>query len=124
MGPDKRDQRGERGKELTASDVFWCELVLNGIGGRTIEEAKRNMSYSEAQVWMAYREQTGVLNVGQRVEVSSAAVAQQVNWSIPREKGSTYPPLEAFLPNRGAQAEQEQSPEQASEDLQRAMREW
>lgn len=96
-------------------------MVINGIGGNTIAQAKRNLSYDEVMLWAAYREQTGSLNVGQRVELSSALVAQQVNWAVPRKAGSNLPGLEQFLPKRGADAESQLDQDEA---LQQAMREW
>lgn len=41
---------------------------MNGIGGNTIEEAKRNISYLEAQTWLAYIQKYGTLNIARRIE--------------------------------------------------------
>lgn len=43
-------------------------MVLNQIGGNSIELAQRNLSYREASVWMKYMREKGSLNVGVRVE--------------------------------------------------------
>jgi len=40
--------------------------VLNGIGGRSIAEAMRTLSYAEVLSWMAYRKKRGSLNLGLR----------------------------------------------------------
>lgn len=48
---------------------------MNGIGGRTIAEAKENIGYSEFLVWMKYRQKRGSLNIGMRVERGSALLA-------------------------------------------------
>jgi hypothetical protein len=48
---------------------------MNGIGGRTIAEAKRNLSYPEFMTWMKYRLKRGSLNLGMRVERGSALLA-------------------------------------------------
>jgi hypothetical protein len=48
--------------------------VLNGVGGRTIAEAKERMSYAEALGWYAYRKKTGPFNAASRVEWSLAQV--------------------------------------------------
>ncbi|MCS5948775.1 hypothetical protein LNP05_23665 [Klebsiella pneumoniae subsp. pneumoniae] len=54
--------------ELTGEDEFWCELVMNGIGGRTIAEAQERMSRREFLVWLKYREKYGPLNIMMRTE--------------------------------------------------------
>lgn len=41
---------------------------MNGIGGCTIEEAKKNLSISEIAIWSEYRKRRGSLNIGRRVE--------------------------------------------------------
>lgn len=64
-----RHRRGtERGKEeaLAPTDELWCELVMNGIGGRTIAEAQQNMTYPEFMVWMKFRAKRGSLHQGMR----------------------------------------------------------
>lgn len=53
--------------------------MLNGIGGRTIEEAKERMSYVEAQQWSAYMARRGSLNVGTRLEWGFALIAAAIN---------------------------------------------
>lgn len=39
-----------------------------GVGGRTIAEAKQNMSYDEFVAWCKYRSLQGGLNIGLRVD--------------------------------------------------------
>ncbi len=46
--------------------------MLNGIGGRTIAEAKECMSQSEAVAWSRYIRRYGSLNTGTRIEQSIA----------------------------------------------------
>tara|TARA_Y100000815_G_scaffold274502_1_gene308823 strand:- start:12736 stop:13008 length:273 start_codon:yes stop_codon:yes gene_type:complete len=53
----------------------FCELVMNGIGGRTIAEAQANLSHSEFLTWMKYRQKRGSLNLGMRIERGSALLA-------------------------------------------------
>jgi hypothetical protein len=60
----------------------WHELVLHGIGGRTIREAKERMTYAEALDWMEYIRRRGSLNVGLRVEASAAVLATQINRAL------------------------------------------
>lgn len=54
---------------------MWHELVLSGVGGRTIEEAQRRMTYGEFLQWMAYRRKRGSFNLGMRVERGTALIA-------------------------------------------------
>jgi hypothetical protein len=49
--------------------------VLNGVGGRTIAEAKRCISYAELLDWARYRSMRGTLNVGLHVERGAALQA-------------------------------------------------
>jgi len=53
----------------------WHELVLCGIGGRTIVEAQERLSYSEFLRWAKYRAKRGSLNIGMRVERGSAQLS-------------------------------------------------
>lgn len=48
--------------------MFWCELVAQGIGGATIEEAQARLSYAESRTWLRYLQAHGPLNVGFRLE--------------------------------------------------------
>ncbi|WP_460150075.1 phage tail assembly protein T [Pseudomonas sp. S3_A03] len=85
------------------------ELVLNGVGGCTIAEAKANLSYAEVLAWSAYRDKYGTLNVGRRMELSTAIIALQVN----RGAGGKAE-LVDFMPHADAQALA----------LEKAMAEW
>ena len=51
--------------------------MLNGIGGRTIDEAKKRMSYRETLAWGGYIDRYGSLNLARRMEASSALIALQ-----------------------------------------------
>ncbi|WP_122559706.1 phage tail assembly protein T [Pseudomonas viridiflava] len=85
------------------------ELVLNGIGGSTIAEAKANITYSEVLAWSGYRDKHGSLNPMRRFEFSSALIALQVN----RANGGEAD-LYDFMPNV----------ERPAITLEQAMREW
>lgn len=50
--------------------------MLAGVGGKTIEEAKANLSYQEAQQWFAYAKRRGGLL---HVERLLATIATQIN---------------------------------------------
>ncbi|MFW1755999.1 MULTISPECIES: hypothetical protein [Acinetobacter] len=54
--------------DLNQGEEFWCELVINGIGGRTIAEAKANISNPELMLWRSYRKKYGSLFFGRRIE--------------------------------------------------------
>lgn len=53
--------------------------MLNGVGGRTIAEAKSRMSYAEAIDWAAYIKQRGALNQGMRIEAGFALLAMMLS---------------------------------------------
>ena len=55
-------------KKVGSAEELLCELVLNGIGGCTIAEAKRNLSAEEVQIWAEYRRRRGTLHLGLRLE--------------------------------------------------------
>jgi hypothetical protein len=48
---------------------------MHGIGGRTIAEAKRQLTYGEFCTWMKYRQKRGSLDVGMRIERGTAMLA-------------------------------------------------
>ena len=56
-------------------DELWHELVLNGVGGKTIEEAQARMTMLEVKKWAAYRAKRGSFNIGRRVERGAALLA-------------------------------------------------
>lgn len=70
--------------------------MLNGIGGRTVAEAKASLSYNEALSWMAYVEQNGTLNLGLKLERGFALLATILN-NLHGGKAA----FEDFLPQRG-----------------------
>lgn len=70
--------------------------MLNGIGGRTIAEAKQRMSYDEAADWALYIRETGGLNRGERMEQGFALVAML----LARMMGNKQSKLEDFIPQR------------------------
>lgn len=92
--------------------------MLAGVGGRTIDEAKRNISWPEFQAWLAYREAHGILNQAARLERGFALVAHTVASTIPRRKGSKAPKFEDFMPQRAKVQEQAMSLQEAMELMQ------
>jgi hypothetical protein len=77
--------------------------VLNGVGGRTIAEAKLRMTYVEAQQWFQYIRQNGPLNVarnlGRKLELGFALLSMVVSNS---QGGKTK--IEDFMPSKWAEA--------------------
>jgi hypothetical protein len=69
--------------------------VLNGIGGRTIAEAKERLTHEEYVSWCAYVMKRGPLNLGLRLEMGFAMLAHVTNGSMGGKSK-----LEDFLPNR------------------------
>lgn len=81
---------------------MWHELVLAGVGGRTIEEAKERLSYPEALAWFAYRRKHGPLSIIRRLEWGLAQVAfvvASVNGG--KRTGGGKLKFEDFLPKWG-----------------------
>ncbi|MBV4531009.1 hypothetical protein HU719_006265 [Pseudomonas sp. SWRI107] len=83
--------------------------MLNGIGGKSIAEAKAALSYAEVLAWVAYRDKHGSLNLAYRGELAAAIVAQQVN----RGAGGKAD-VQDFMPHRV----------QPGTALEQAMAEW
>lgn len=59
--------------------MVWHELVLNGIGGRTIEEAKFRLSYAEFRSWVAYRKKFGSLSFARHYEWGNALLTMKIH---------------------------------------------
>ena len=70
------------------------ELVLNGVGGRTVEEAKECMSYAEALMWQEFLEKRGTVHIGMRLEACTALIATMMN----RRWGGKAT-METFMPH-------------------------
>lgn len=75
--------------------------MLNGIGGRTVAEAKASLTYTEALSWMAYIEKNGTLNLGLKIERGFALLATILN-NVHGGKAT----FDDFLPARGAVVEE------------------
>lgn len=69
--------------------------MLNGIGGRTVEEAKERVSDHEFANWCAYIRKRGTLNLGTRVEMGFALLAM-----VTRNSAGGKSKIEDFLPKR------------------------
>jgi hypothetical protein len=69
-------------------------MVLNGVGGWSVAEAKERISHEEALKWSAYREKRGTLNLGLRLEAGFALIA----WTINRALGGKAE-MQDFMPH-------------------------
>ena len=85
------------------------ELVLNGVGGRTVDEAKECMSYSEALLWQEYLEKRGTVHIGMRLEACTALLAMMINRALGGKAT-----IETFMPHL---EEKEPSVEDAMKEL-------
>lgn len=53
--------------------------MLAGVGGKTIAEAKANLSYDEALKWFDYMRRKGKLDLATRLEVGFALLATVIS---------------------------------------------
>ena len=90
---------------------MWHELVLNGIGGRTIAEAQERISYPEFLQWVIYRRKRGSLNLGRRVEHGSALLATLYSNSKSKNGGHK---IHDFMPHE----------DEPAVSLEKAMETW
>lgn len=87
---------------------------MNGIGGRTIAEAKERISYPEFLTWVAYRRKRGPLNVALRVDRGAALLASLFATAHFKRRGGGDWSLDDFLPYADVRPV----------DLETAMRQW
>lgn len=100
-------------------------MVLAGIGGRTVAEARRNISWPEFQAWMQYRAKHGPLHTQPHIEHAAALVAYMVSSTVPRGKGQRGAEYSDFLPKRAATVEAANDvPGGAPIDIDTAMATW
>lgn len=79
---------------MSAIDEAWHELVLAGIGGRTVAEAKERMQFAEFIDWLTYLKMRGSVNIGSRLESGFALIA----FMISRATGGTASQID-FMPH-------------------------
>jgi hypothetical protein len=77
----------------------WHELVLAGIGGATVAEAKQRLQYVEFLDWLTYRRMRGSLNMGSRMESGFALIASLISSAC----GGNAKPVD-FMPHADAPA--------------------
>lgn len=95
-------------------------MVLAGVGGRTVAELRRNMSWAEFHAWMQYRAKHGPLHIQPHIEHAAALVAYVISGTVPRGKGQKGADFMDFLPQRELTRVQEPEPI----DLETAMATW
>lgn len=66
---------------------MWCELVMHGIGGRTIAEAQERISYREYLTWLKFRNKRGSLHTGMRIERGTAMLATMYANTLSKDGG-------------------------------------
>ncbi|GEM_PF-418689 len=87
----------ERKGFVAGENELLFELALNGIGGNTVHQVKKNLTMLEINQWAEYRARRGSLNIGRRVEQASAnIIAMNINKGL--EVKDWVEPLE-FMPN-------------------------
>jgi hypothetical protein len=64
---------------LSPVDELWHELVLSGVGGRTVAEAKERVQYAEFMDWVISRRMRGSFHVGTRLESGVALLASLIS---------------------------------------------
>ena len=57
-------------------------MVLNGVGGRTVAEAKEAVTHEESLLWQAFMQRRGSLHLGMRLESGFALLAHMVNRAL------------------------------------------
>lgn len=70
--------------------MFWHELVLNGVGGRTVEEAKRNMSYKEFIDWVKYRNVNTTLNSADRLDKQLSLISAKFASALMKKRTGNF----------------------------------
>jgi len=96
---------------------MWHELVLHGIGGRTVLETKNRLTYAEAMDWYVYLRRRGSLNLGNRLEHGFAMLATVLT----RIHGGEVE-MEAFMPYESALAQAEEDANGIT--IEKAMATW
>jgi hypothetical protein len=83
---------------------------LAGVGGRTVAEAKQNISYAEAAKWSAYLKEhgwisqpAGIRNLISHLEFYSAQVA----WSVFKAAGAKDIKISDFMPSSSSSDEED-----------------
>lgn len=79
---------------------------MNGIGGSTIKEAKRNLSLDEFLVWREYIAKRGCLNVARRIEQEVG----QLRFVTARVNGDKQSELRDFLPHEYSSSPDNEEP--------------
>jgi len=72
--------------------------VSAGVGGKTVAEAKRNMSFKEARQWVAYVKKRGPLNSSSHLERGFALLAALICTGNKITIAGQKPTQKSFMP--------------------------
>jgi hypothetical protein len=72
--------------------------VSAGVGGKTIAEAKRNMSFAEARQWVAYVRKRGPLNTSRHIEWGFSLLASLICTGNKITIAGQKPTQKTFMP--------------------------
>lgn len=84
-----------------------------GVGGKTIHEARQNISINEMNFWMDYRNRFGSLNVGRRVEQAVGKLS--FLFAMVNSSKNNQPKIEDFMPHESFKQEQTESDDSSLE---------
>lgn len=104
-------------KNDSEEEDIWHELVLNGIGGCTIAEAKQNITAGEFNSWIKYINKYGTINPTIRLEASSG----QICYTIAKTNGARGVKPMDFMPTLVNINKQTLSSEPTYEDMMRLL---
>lgn len=74
--------------------------MLHGVGGRTIAEAKENLSYVEFMAWADYMRKRGTLHIGTKLEGGFALIAHLICTAAGiKHKSGRHMQIADFMPH-------------------------
>lgn len=76
---------------------MWCWLVKNGIGGKTIAEAKAALTFDEYQIWAAYIKKYGALTIEDILDRGFALQAHLICVSKKIKINNRIPTVDDFM---------------------------
>lgn len=57
---------------------MWHDLVLHGVGGSTVEEAKETLTHDEFVAWCSFMRKRGMVNLSDRMDAGFAMLAHVI----------------------------------------------
>jgi hypothetical protein len=98
--------------------------VLHGVGGSTIEEAKRNVSVVEFYRWCQYVRLRGTLNVAEKLESVGALIAwigTRSGMQPMKKADGTLFEMRDFMPHADPLVEEQEPRELTVDDFMRVL---